>query len=220
MKQTLARAARGFGVFLSVLIIAAFTAACRDESAVAHEAPTGRKPATPRERVIAGAIEQTTYTFKYDPAYVRLAYPMGDVPRDRGVCSDVIVRAFRNAGVDLQKEVHEDMRRSFSSYPRRWGARRPDPNIDHRRVYNLMTYFERKGKALPTRPLPQAVLTALPGDVVAWDLGNNLQHIGLVTDVRSESSSNLLIVHNIGSGARLEDVLFAWRIIGHYRFFE
>jgi hypothetical protein len=175
--------------------------------------------------VIAGSLEQTSYTLSYDPAYVKLDYPGGDVPPDRGVCADVVIRAFRKAGVDLQKEVHEEMRTNFAAYPKHWGAAGPDRNIDHRRVANLMTYFERKGKALPVSTDPQQYR---PGDVVAWDLGNGRLHIGMVTDARVEGKSHYAVVHNIAAGAQLEDkrdgtllsVLFAWKIIGHYRYFE
>jgi uncharacterized protein YijF (DUF1287 family) len=166
-------------------------------------------------QVVSGAVEQTLYTRLYDPAYVQLAYPGGDPPPDRGVCSDVVVRAFRRAGIDLQKEVHEDMARHFSSYPNPWHLRGPDPNIDHRRVANLMTYFQRKGKSLPVTKTPEDYL---PGDVVAWDLGNGQLHIGVVSDTRAPVRG-YEIVHNIGAGARLEDVLFSWSIIGHYRYF-
>ena len=166
--------------------------------------------------MVEAAVGQTAYTVSYDPSYVRLDYPGGDVPAERGVCSDVIVRAFRKVGVDLQREVHEDMRANFAAYPKKWGLARPDPNIDHRRVPNLMTFFEREGKA-------QAVTSRaedyLPGDVVAWDLGGGIMHIGIVTNKWSDETRSYLIVHNIGSGARLENVLFSWRIIGHYRYF-
>src|SRR5579862_8914537 len=134
-------------------------------SAVAQATPPSREIA----QVVAGAVEQTGYTRLYDPAYVQLAYPGGDPPPDRGVCSDVVVRAFRRAGVDLQKEVHVDMARNFSAYPNPWHLHAPDPNIDHRRVANLMTFFTRKGKAQPITRLPEDYA---PGDVVAWDLGN------------------------------------------------
>ena len=174
-------------------------------------------PATPLDKILAGGVEQATYTFGYDPAYVKLTYPGGDVPLDRGVCADVIVRAFRQGGVDLQKEVHEDMAAHFSAYPRNWGARRPDRNIDHRRVANLMTYFERRGKALT---ISDRAEDYLPGDVVAWDLGNGRLHIGLVTDVKAENASHYAVVHNISAGARIEDVLFAWRVVGRYRYFH
>src|SRR5215470_4795569 len=168
-------------------------------------------------KVIDSAIDQTKVTNSYDPAYSRIDYPGGDVPLAKGVCSDVIVRAFRNGGVDLQKEIHEDMLQNFSAYPNRWGARKPDSNIDHRRVANLMTYFDRNGKSLPVTSVRKEYL---PGDVVAWDLGNELLHIGIVTNVLSASGSGYMIVHNIGAGARLEDVLFSWKVIGHYRYFQ
>lgn len=163
-------------------------------------------------KLIASALEQTTVTVLYDPSYQRLAYPGGDVPMDRGVCSDVIIRAFRSAGLDLQKAVHEDMKKAFPAYPRHWGLSRPDPNIDHRRVYNLMTYFTRQKKALPA-PFNGPYL---PGDIITWRLENGRPHIGLVSD-RSGVSGKAMVIHNIGAGARLEDVLHDWPIIGHFR---
>lgn len=168
------------------------------------------------KQVVEAAIEQTRYTFRYDPSYVKIAYPGGDVPLDRGVCSDVVVRAFRKVGVDLQKELHEDMKRNFAAYPKLWGLKRPDPNIDHRRVPNLMTYFNRKGKSLDITDTPKDYL---PGDVVAWRLDNGLLHIGIVSHTQASSQRNHQVVHNIGAGAKLEDVLFSWQVIGHYRYF-
>jgi uncharacterized protein YijF (DUF1287 family) len=168
-------------------------------------------------QVVDAAIEQTEYTRSYDPSYEKIAYPGGDVPRERGVCADVIVRAFRSAGIDLQKEVHEDMAKNFKAYPNRWGARRTDTNIDHRRVANLMTFFQRKGKSLEIISERSGYL---PGDVVAWELDNKLLHIGLVTDAFEGANPNYLMVHNIGAGARLEDVLLNWKIIGHYRMWK
>jgi hypothetical protein len=173
--------------------------------------------ATPLEKVNAGAVEQTTITMGYDPSYVKIDYPNGDVPPDTGVCADVIVRAFRKAGIDLQKELHEDMKKNFSKYPQKWGARRPDTNIDHRRVLNLTTWFDRQGKSLP---ITKDAKDYLPGDVVSWELDNGLPHIGMVSKIKVEGSDRYAIVHNIGAGARLEDVLFAWKITGHYRYFE
>ena len=167
-------------------------------------------------QVIASAIEQTTVTTGYDPAYVGIEYPNGDVAAETGVCSDVVVRAFRKAGIDLQKEVHEDMGRAWDAYPKRWGASGRDTNIDHRRVGNLMTYFERQGKS---RAITTDRGQYLPGDIVAWDLGNKVDHIGIVVNVWSEQSKGYLIVHNIGSGTRMEDVLLNWEITGHYRYF-
>lgn len=157
------------------------------------------------------AVAQVGVTRHYDPSYVRLPYPGGDVPLERGVCADVIVRAFRAIGVDLQVAVHKDMKASFASYPQRWGLRGPDRNIDHRRVPNLMKYFERRGRALPLRA------AYLPGDVVAWRLANGLYHIGLVSASPGPSGGDFLVVHNIGAGAQLEDVLRSFEIIGHYR---
>ena len=176
---------------------------------------TAEAPPALRQVVEAG-VEQPNHTLYYDPTYVRIDYPGGDVPLERGVCTDVVVRAFRKGGVDLQKEVHEDMARAFGAYPTRWGMKRPDSNIDHRRVPNLRTYFERKGKSLP---VSRDAAAYLPGDLVTWDLGGGVDHIGMVTNVWSDEAGRYLIVHNIGRGARVENVLFAWRITGHYRYF-
>ena len=169
-----------------------------------------------RARLVAAGIEQTAYTNSYDAAYTKLDYPMGDVPRERGVCTDVIIRAFRRNEVDLQKEIHEDIAGDFKAYPQKWNASKPDSNIDHRRVPNLMTYFERQGKSLP---VTERAADYLPGDVVTWEVQGR-PHIGLVTDEQAPSSQTPLIVHNIGAGARVEDVLFAWKITAHYRFFK
>lgn len=168
------------------------------------------------KKFIDAAVAQVGVTTGYDPAYVSLNYPGGDVPKETGVCSDVIVRAFRGVGIDLQKEVHEDMARAWPEYPKRWGLSRPDRNIDHRRVPNLMTYLERKHKSLL---ITDASDDYRPGDIVSWDLGGGIDHIGIVTDMSSSPNGRSLIVHNIGAGARVEDVLFRWKITGHYRYF-
>jgi len=168
------------------------------------------------KQMLDGAIAQAGVTTEYDPAYVALEYPGGDVPEKTGVCSDVVVRAFRKAGIDLQKEVHEDMKAARSEYPTKWGATGTDKNIDHRRVLNLMVYFTRKGKSLP---ISDAAADYQPGDIVAWELSNGIDHIGIVTNMISNSDDRFLIVHNIGAGTRIEDVIFAWTIKGHYRFF-
>jgi uncharacterized protein YijF (DUF1287 family) len=157
-----------------------------------------------------------TYTKTYDPAYTKLDYPNGDVPKETGVCSDVVVRAFRSGGIDLQKELHEDMTGSFKKYPQKWGARKPDKNIDHRRVPNLMTWFDRQRKSLP---ITKEQKDYQPGDVVAWELGGGLLHIGMISKIKVEGAERYAVVHNIGIGARLEDVLFSWKIIRHYRYF-
>jgi uncharacterized protein len=180
------------------------------------EATQVKADATPLEKINAGAIEQTTQTTSYDPSYVKLAYPNGDVPIETGVCADVVVRAFRKGGIDLQKELHEDMTNSFAKYPKKWRARRPDSNIDHRRVPNLMTWFERQDKA---RPITKDAKDYLPGDVVSWELDNGLPHIGMISKIKAEGTERYAVVHNIGLGARIEDVLFSWKITGHYRYF-
>jgi uncharacterized protein YijF (DUF1287 family) len=164
--------------------------------------------------VAQGAEARTRIAEVYDPAYRVIAYPMGDVPDDRGVCADVVVRAFRNAGVDLQVRVHEDMKRAFDAYPKAWGLKRPDRNIDHRRVLNLETFFTRARARLA---VSANAADYLPGDVVSWRLtGSNLPHIGVVS-TRVSASGRPLIVHNIAYGSQLEDVLFAWPVKGRFR---
>ena len=168
-------------------------------------------------KMLENAVEQTSLTKSYDPAYTVLSYPMGDVPIEKGVCTDVVVRAMRKANFDLQKEVHEDMKANFSVYPKKWGLKKADSNIDHRRVPNLQTFFTRKGKSLP---ISADSKNYKPGDIVAWDLnGKGLTHIGLVSNVYNESTKTYSIIHNIGGGAALEDRLFEWKIIGHFRYF-
>lgn len=189
-------------------------AAVTQPSPVAQTLPTNASPQL--KQLIDAAIEQSKITTGYDPSWVKINYPNGDVPSETGVCSDVIVRAFRKTGIDLQKEVHEDMKRAWSEYPKKWGANGTDTNIDHRRVLNLMTYFKRSGKSVP---IASDRRDYLPGDVVAWDLSDGLEHIGILTNLSSEPDKHYLIVHNIGSGARVEDVLLTWKIVGHYRYF-
>jgi uncharacterized protein len=166
-------------------------------------------------RLILAAKEQTLKPVTYDGSYVRIAYPNGDVPADRGVCTDVLIRAYRRVGIDLQSEVHEDMKAAFDAYPRRWGLSRPDSNIDHRRVPNLQVFFRRKGIAFAVSEKSDDYR---PGDIVTWMLPGNLPHIGLVTDERSPDGSRPLIVHNIGRGPGTEDMLFDYVITGHYRY--
>ena len=168
-------------------------------------------------RLAAAALERTQHQVIYDGAYVRLDYPGGDVAPDRGVCTDVIIRAYRALGVDLQVLVHEDMQAHFDLYPSRrlWGLTRPDSNIDHRRVPNLQTFFPRHGKSLAVSQHPADYQ---PGDLVTWMLPGNLPHIGIVSDQVSTISARPLIVHNIGAGPVLEDMLFAYPLTGHYRF--
>src|SRR5215469_2355562 len=162
----------------------------------------------------AAAIERTQHTVRYDPGYVAMSYPGGDVPADAGVCSDEVIRSYRAVGNDLQKEVHEDMKTHLTAYPE--GSRTLDRNIDHRRVANLMVFFSRNGDKLP---VSKRAADYAPGDLVTWDLGNGLNHIGIVVNEKSASSGRYMIVHNIGQGPRMEDVLFNWKITGHYRYF-
>ncbi len=250
-------------------------------SAGRASAPSIAESATTRKaaQVVAAARAQVGVTTGYDPAYVRIPFPNGDVPRATGVCADVVVRALRAVGQDLQALVNADMKANFAKYPQKWGLRKPDPNIDHRRVANLMKWFERQGKSVPlasadgkteerkngttadqrttgrengTTPDQrtggrkngttedtgttgrkngtaagspksaienrQSEIPWRPGDIVAWDLnGNGLLHIGVVSDAKSADGRRFLVVHNIGQGAREEDVLNSWKIIGHYR---
>lgn len=153
---------------------------------------------------------------KYDPTYTKIAYPNGDVAADKGVCTDVVIRAYRKLGVDLQKEVHEDMKANFRLYPsqRIWGLKSTDRNIDHRRVYNLETFFTRKGQKLA---VTKEKKDYLPGDIVTWNLGGGIAHIGIVIDLNS-SDGTPLVVHNYGHGQVKENILFAYKITGHYRY--
>ena len=164
-------------------------------------------------RIADAAAAQYGVTLHYDPSYVRLDYPMGDVPLERGVCADVVIRALRSCGYDLQASVHEDMRAYFSAYPKTWGLKAPDKNIDHRRVLNLETYFRREGGALTGG---NEALRA--GDLVTWRLPGNLPHIGIVAPQTTRDRARPLIVHNVGAGVQIEDVLDAWPIVGRFRF--
>jgi len=214
---------------LLLLIFVLAVSGCQRQTRVVNRKPAVppravAKPLPPNappqlKEMLDGAIAQAGVTTSYDPSYVALVYPGGDVPEETGVCSDVVVRAFRKAGIDLQKEIHEDMKAARSDYPTKWGATSLDSNIDHRRVLNLMAYFRRQGKSLP---VTYSSTDYQPGDIVAWDLSNginHIDHIGIVTNLLSDSADRYLIVHNIGAGTRVEDVLFDWTIKGHYRFF-
>ena len=194
-------------------LVVALYASCMAQTATA---PASREEFT--RRLVAAAIERTHHLVRYVSEYVRIPYPGGDVPADTGVCTDEIIRTYRAVGVDLQKEVHEDMLQNFSAYPnrRRWQLDHPDSNIDHRRVPNLMVFFERKGESLPTT---NRAADYAPGDLVTWDLGRGIPHIGIVVDQKSRWSGRYLVVHNIGEGPKMEDVLFDWKITGHYRYF-
>ncbi|GAL03499.1 hypothetical protein JCM19237_6393 [Photobacterium aphoticum] len=169
------------------------------------------------DNLVAAAMARTTHSVRYDGRYMRIGYPNGDVPADIGVCTDVVIRSYRQLGIDLQVLVHEDMRQHFSSYPskRIWGLTRTDRNIDHRRVPNLQIFFERHGERLP---ISHEAMQYQPGEIVTWMLPGNLPHIGIVVDKWSEDGKRPLIVHNIGRGPVLEDMLFDYTITGRYRY--
>ena len=172
------------------------------------------QPASRAKRLVAAARGQVGVTLTYDPTYSRLGFPMGDVPRDKGVCTDVLIRAYRDAfGMDLQALVNADMKRVFGAYPRRWGLARPDSNIDHRRVPNLQTFLSRKGAA---RPVSGNAIDWAPGDIFTSMIGGRLPHTGIVSDRRG-AGGRPLVIHNIGRGAQEEDALFAYPLTGHYR---
>ena len=194
------------------VLLAALLAACSDSEPQPPQAPPDasavQTEAAASAPEVAAARAQIGQTVTYDPAYTKLDYPMGDVPPHKGVCTDVVIRALRRQGVDLQLLVHEDMRRHFSAYPQKWGLSAPDPNIDHRRVPNLAAYFQRQGYQADSRDFRA-------GDIVTWNVGRDRPHIGIVSDRRA--NGHPLVIHNIGRGTQEEDILYRYPITGHYR---
>ncbi|WP_288381444.1 DUF1287 domain-containing protein [uncultured Massilia sp.] len=177
--------------------------------------PATAAGASPQQEVVAAAKEQIGVTLLYDPSYKKLAYPLGDVPAERGVCTDVVIRALRHIGIDLQERVYRDMKAAWKAYPYpNWGLKRPDPNIDHRRVPNLAVFFTRHGQALPAS---KAASDYAPSDIVTWTVPPGVPHIGIVADVRTPQGVPL-VIHHIGAGTQMEDRLFAWPVTGHYRY--
>lgn len=165
------------------------------------------------KNLVEAAIKRTKENIIYDPSYFQIDYPNGDIPKDKGVCTDVIIRAYRSLGIDLQEKVHQDIKENFNLYPKKWGLNSPDTNIDHRRVPNLQVFFSRFGIELEVSKNPEDYQ---PGDIVTWDLGQGKTHIGIVTN---HYQNNIpLIVHNIGRGPKLENMLFKFKITGHYRY--
>ncbi len=167
------------------------------------------------QKLSNAALSLTKDKVTYDPSYFVIKYPNGDVPADKGVCTDVVIRAYRKLGIDLQKEVHEDMAKNFSKYPKIWGLKSPDTNIDHRRVPNLQVFFAKLGKSKSTETKPELYI---PGDIVTWILPGNLTHIGMVVNRKSADGKRYQIVHNIGKGQVVEDCLFKFKITGHYQY--
>ena len=213
--------ARIFTKLIGLAAIALTVAACPADSAtrtaeVSEVSHAVDQPTTIR-KVLESARAQIETARGYTQDYYVISYPGGDVPAETGACTDVIIRSFRNAGVDLQREVHEDMAANFAVYPRKWGLTTTDRNIDHRRVPNLQTFFTRRGKSLP---VTTDARNYKPGDVVSWDLnGKGMTHIGLVSDTWNKKTGRYLIIHNIGGGTNAEDRLFDWEITGHFRYF-
>jgi uncharacterized protein YijF (DUF1287 family) len=209
---------------LTVFVAAAFLCfGCSDHSligpsSVISESVEKREVASePINKMLQSAEEQTRLTKNYTQAYFTIQYPNGDLPIDTGACSDVVIRSFRAAGIDLQKEVHEDMAANFAAYPKKWGLSAPDTNIDHRRVPNLQTFFTRRGRSDDITANGDDYLT---GDVVSWDLdGKGMTHIGIVSNLWNEKTKRYLIIHNIGGGTKAEDRLLDWKITGHFRYF-
>lgn len=169
------------------------------------------------EKLSNAAISIIDKNVIYTPDYVKLKYPNGDVPAKTGVCTDVIIRAYRKLNIDLQREVHEDMVVNFTKYPnlKKWGLKTTDKNIDHRRVPNLEIFFGRKGKTLP---ITKNATDYKTGEIVTWMINDKLPHIGIVTHLKSEDGKRNLIVHNVGGGQVLEDCLFSYTIVGHFQY--
>lgn len=169
------------------------------------------------ERLSQVAISIIDPTIDYDSAYFSIQYPNGDVPAKKGVCTDVVIRSYRKLGIDLQKEVHEDMVENFDAYPnlKNWGMTKTDTNIDHRRVPNLEIFFERKGTKLPVTQNSNDYKT---GEIVTWMINDKLPHIGIITSKKSKDGKRNLIVHNVGNGQVLQDCLFEYKIVGHFKY--
>lgn len=207
---------RMLSIHTSLVLVMVLLALAACESA--QDAPVVPRPNEPRGFSLAlseAALERTRHRIRYDPKYVSIPYPGGDVPPDTGVCTDVVIRAYRSLGVDLQKDVHLEMSRHFKAFPRIWGLKRPDTNIDHRRVPNLRTFFRRKGENLK---ITDNADDYLPGDLVTWSVDGR-PHIGIVVNKKSSAADRYMIVHNIGRGTELEDMLFQYEITGHYRYY-
>lgn len=175
----------------------------------------GQSEVTP-SAIAEAALQLTEQEVTYDPSYFSIPYPNGDVPKDKGVCTDVAIRTYRLLGIDLQQRVHLDMKANFNKYPTIWGLTKTDTNIDHRRVPNLMKFFERNGNQLP---ITQNASNYKPGDIVCWNLGGNITHIGIVSNQKTWNGKRYKIIHNIGSGQVVEDILFQFKIIGHYQYY-
>jgi uncharacterized protein len=197
-----------------VVILVVLLFSCAREPAL-HQVPRSGEPARFVKALSDAALEQTKHTVRYDGSYRIISYPGGDVPSDTGVCTDVVIRSYRTLGIDLQKEVHQEMAANFDVFPKKWRLKEPDTNIDHRRVPNLQVFFSRRGIVLPVTDKAQDYQ---PGDIVTWSVLTR-PHIGLVVDRVSSDGKRFMVVHNIGRGQELEDMLFSYPITGHYRYY-
>lgn len=191
-----------------------FLVACTGNTSAELAGNTPEGPKNFYGKLSDAALSIVDESIEYDPEYRKIPYPNGDVPANKGVCTDVVIRAYRKLGTDLQKLVHEDMKANFSKYPKAWGLSKPDTNIDHRRVPNLQVFFTRKGQSVTTT---KNKADYKPGDIVTWMLPSNRPHIGVVVDKKAPSG-NYMMVHNIGYGQKMDDCLFEYTITGHYRY--
>jgi len=217
LNQTSAKFAMKFPYTLLIIFLFISCNQKEKSNTLSQTTPTAAKNFA--EKLSNAAISIIDPSIDYDPAYFSIEYPNGDVPKNKGVCTDVIIRSYRKLGIDLQKEVHEDMIENFSKYPNleKWGMTKTDTNIDHRRVPNLEIFFERNGKKLSVTQDPKDYKT---GEIVTWLINNKLPHIGIVTSKKSSDGKRNLIVHNVGNGQVLQDCLFEYKIVGHYRYWE
>ncbi|MBN8641936.1 MAG: DUF1287 domain-containing protein [Flavobacteriales bacterium] len=208
-------------IYTPLLILIVFLSCKKSETPLviknSSDVTAIENPTTFEEKLSNAALSIIDASIAYTPDYISIKYPNGDVPATTGVCSDVVIRAYRKLGIDLQKEVHEDMKANFSNYPTKWGLKKTDTNIDHRRVPNLEVFFTRKGKKLTVSENPNDYKT---GELVTWMIGDKLPHIGIITHKKSADGKRPLIVHNVGGGQVLEDCLFNYTIVGHFKYMK
>lgn len=208
-------------IYTPLLILIVFLSCKKSETPLviknSSDVTAIENPTTFEEKLSNAALSIIDANIAYTPDYISIKYPNGDVPATTGVCSDVVIRAYRKLGIDLQKEVHEDMKANFSKYPTKWGLKKTDTNIDHRRVPNLEVFFTRKGEKLTVSENPNDYKT---GELVTWMIGDKLPHIGIITHKKSADGKRPLIVHNVGGGQVLEDCLFNYTIVGHFKYMK
>lgn len=204
-------------ICVTLIVLSFFSCVQKENSSITFSEIPEAQNYSFEQKLSEAAISLIDPSIKYDPAYFAIKYPNGDIPQGKGVCTDVVIRAYRKLGIDLQKDVHEEMSENFSKYPnlKKWGMTKPDTNIDHRRVPNLEVFFERKGTKLSVSENGKDYKT---GEIVTWMINNKLPHIGIVTSKKSDDGKRNLIVHNVGGGQVLEDCLFEYKIVGHFKY--